>query len=143
MITGCVFYVSLFQLFPFFPSPSTSFSNLHCLMDSTFLRMLAVPSKIDYCKVPTLYDIPNFFKLHSKSFGMNASAPIIISTIIVSLSHILAIVNRISEWLSSFLILFRIRLLSTRHATSIIKHFFMFFYITTISGLQCSICLST
>ena len=68
------------------------FSNLYCWMDSTFLRMLAVPSKTDFCKVPTLYDIPNFFKLHSKFFG---------------------------------------------------KHFFVFFSITTISGLRCSICLST
>ena len=53
-------------------------------MDSTFLGMLAVPSKTDFCKVSTLYDIPNFFKLHSKSFGMNPSAPIIIGIIDVS-----------------------------------------------------------
>ena len=43
-------------------------------MDSTFLRMLAVPSKIDFCKVSTLYDIPNFSKLYSKSFGMGPNA---------------------------------------------------------------------
>ena len=43
-------------------------------MDYTFLRMLAVPSKTN----------------HSKSFGMDLS-PIIIGTINVSLSHILAI----------------------------------------------------
>ena len=34
--------------------------------------------------------------------------------------------------------LFRIKLLSKGHATSIIKHFLVFFSITTISGLQCS-----
>ena len=66
-------------------------------MDSTFLRMLAVPSNTDFCKVPTLYDIPNLFKLHSKSFGMDPKAPIIIGTITVSFSHILAISNRGSE----------------------------------------------
>ena len=66
-------------------------------MDSTFLRMLAVPSKRDFCKVLILNDIPNSFKLHSKSFGMDPSAPIIIGTIAVSLSHILAISNRSSE----------------------------------------------
>ena len=65
-------------------------------MDSTFLRMLAVPIKTVFCKVPTLYDIPNFFKLHSKSFGVDRSAPIIIGTIYVSLSHILAFSNQIS-----------------------------------------------
>ena len=62
-------------------------------MDSTFLGMLAVPSKTDFCKVPTLHDIPNFFKLHSMSFGIDPSAPIIIGTINVSLSHILATSN--------------------------------------------------
>ena len=51
--------------------------------------MLAVPSKTDFCKVPTLHDMNNFCKLYSKSFGMNSSAPIIIGTINVSLSHIL------------------------------------------------------
>ena len=67
-------------------------------MDSTFLRMLAVPSsKQDFNKVPTLYDIPNFLKLHPKSFGMDPSAPIIIATINVSLSQILAIFNHNSE----------------------------------------------
>ena len=66
-------------------------------MDSTLLRMLAVTSNTDFCKVPTLYDIPNLFKLHSKTFGMDPSAPIIIGTINVSLSHILAISNRSSE----------------------------------------------
>ena len=55
-------------------------------MDSTFLRMLAVPIKTVFCKVPTLYDIPNFFKLHSNSFVMDRSAPIIIDTINASLS---------------------------------------------------------
>ena len=60
-------------------------------MDSSFLRMLAVPSKTDFCKVPTLYDIPNFFQLHSKSFSMDPRAPIIIGTVNVSLSHIVAI----------------------------------------------------
>ena len=48
--------------------------------------MLAVPNKTDFCKVSTLYDIPNFFKLYSKSFGMDPSASIIIGTINVSLS---------------------------------------------------------
>ena len=66
-------------------------------MESTFVRMLAVPSKTDFCKVSTLYDMSNFFKLHSKSFGMDPSAPIMIGTINVSLSHILAISNRSSE----------------------------------------------
>ena len=42
--------------------------------------MLVVPSKTGFCKVPTLYDIPNFFKLYSKSFVMDPSAPIIIGT---------------------------------------------------------------
>ena len=50
-------------------------------MGSTFLRMLAVPSKTDFCKAPKLYDIPNFFKLHSKVFGMDPSAPIMVGTI--------------------------------------------------------------
>ena len=63
-------------------------------MDSTFLRMLAVPSNTDFCK---LYDIPNLLKLHSKLFGMDPSAPIIIGTVNVSLSHVLAISNRSSE----------------------------------------------
>ena len=76
-------------------------------MDSTFLRMLAVPSKTDFCKVPTLYDIPNFFKLHSKSLGMDPSAPIIIGTINVSLSHFLAISNGSSEQLYSFFVSFQ------------------------------------
>ena len=66
-------------------------------MGITFLRMLAVPNNTDFCKVPTLYDIPNLFQLHSKSFGVDPSAPIIIGTIYVSLSHILAICNRNSE----------------------------------------------
>ena len=57
--------------------------------------MLAVPSQTDFCKVPTLYEIPNLFKLHFKSFGMDPSAPIMSYN--VSLSHILAISNRISE----------------------------------------------
>ena len=59
--------------------------------------MLAVPSKTDFCRVPTMYDITSFFKLHSKSFGMDPSAPIIIGTIDVSLPHILAISNCSSE----------------------------------------------
>ena len=63
--------------------------------------MFAVLSNTDSCKVPTLYDIPNLFKLHSKSFGMDPSAPIIIGTIKVFLSHILVISNRSSEWLSN------------------------------------------
>ena len=66
-------------------------------MDSTFLRMLAVPSNTDFCEVPTLYDIPNLFKLHSKLFGMDPSASTFTGTINVSLSHILAISNRSSE----------------------------------------------
>ena len=66
-------------------------------MDSNFLRILAVPSKTDFCKVPTLYNIPSFLKLHSKTFGVDPSAPIVIVTINVSLSHILAIYNRSSE----------------------------------------------
>ena len=74
----------LFSLFP----TALLFSNLYCLMDSAFLRMLAVPSKTDFCKVPTLHDKLNFFKLHSKSFD---SAPIIIGTINVPLPHIQAI----------------------------------------------------
>ena len=57
--------------------------------------MLAVPSKTDFCKVTTLSDIPNFSKLHSKSFGMDPRTPIIIGAINDSLSHILAICNRI------------------------------------------------
>ena len=85
--------------------------------------MLEVPSKTDFCKVPTLYDIPNFFKLHSKSFGMDSSAPVII----VSLSHILAISNRSWEQLSSFSFLFRIRLLSTGHLTS--SHFYLYSFL--------------
>ena len=66
-------------------------------MDSTFLRIFAVPSETDFCKIPRLYDITNFLKLHSKSFGMDPRAPIIIGTINVSLSYILAISNRSSE----------------------------------------------
>ena len=50
--------------------------------------MLTVPGKTDFYEVPTLYDIPNSLKLHSKLFGMDPSAPIIIGTITVSLSHI-------------------------------------------------------
>ena len=59
--------------------------------------MLAIPSKTNFCKVPTLYDLPNFFKLQSKSFGMDPSALIIIGTINVSLPHIVAISIRNSE----------------------------------------------
>ena len=66
-------------------------------MNSTFIRMLAVPSKTDFCKVSTLYNMSNFFKLRSKSFGMDPSAPIMIGTVNVSLSHILAISNCSSE----------------------------------------------
>ena len=50
-------------------------------MDSTFLRMLVVPSRTDFCKATALYDIARYFKLHSKSFSMDPSAPIIIGTI--------------------------------------------------------------
>ena len=53
--------------------------------------MLTVPGKTDFCKDSTFYDIPNLFKLHSKSFVMDPSAPIIIGTINDSLSHILTI----------------------------------------------------
>ena len=49
--------------------------------------MLAVPSKTDFCKVFLLYDTPIFFKLHF-SYGIDPSAPVIIGTINVSLSHI-------------------------------------------------------
>ena len=66
-------------------------------MDSAFLRMLAVSSKTDFCKVSALYDMSNSFNLHYKSFGMVPSGPIMIGTINVSLSHILAISNRSSE----------------------------------------------
>ena len=66
-------------------------------MNSASLRMLAVPSNTDFCKVPTLYDIPNFFKLHSKSFSMDPSAPIIIGPINVSLFHTLPISSCSSE----------------------------------------------
>ena len=55
--------------------------------------MLVVPSKTDFCKVPKLDDISNFFKLHSSSFGMDPSALIIVGTISVSLTRILAISN--------------------------------------------------
>ena len=81
------------RLFYLFPTPLL-FSNLYCLMDSTLLRMLAVSNKTDFCKVPSLYDIPDFFKLHSRSFGMNPSAPIIIGAVNVCLSHIQAISDR-------------------------------------------------
>ena len=66
-------------------------------MDSTFHRMLTIPIKTDFFKVSTFHDIPNIFKLYSKLFGMDPSAPIIIGTIIVFLSHILAISSRNSE----------------------------------------------
>ena len=59
--------------------------------------MLAVPNKTDFCKVLILNDMPNFFKLHSKSFGKDPSAPIIIGTINVSLSHVPATSNRSSD----------------------------------------------
>ena len=59
--------------------------------------MLAIPSKTDFCKISGLYNIPNFFKLHSKSFGVNPSAPLIIGIINVSLSLILAISNQSSQ----------------------------------------------
>ena len=66
-------------------------------MDSTFLRMLAVPSSKQ--DLPNFYpqNIPNFLNLHPKSFGMDPSAPIIIATINVSLSQILAIFKHSSE----------------------------------------------
>ena len=51
-----------------------------------FLRMLAVLSETDFCKVPTLYDIPNCFKLHSRLFGMDPSVSVIIDPINISLS---------------------------------------------------------
>ena len=63
-------------------------SNLCCLMDfrMDFLRMLAVLSETYFCKVPTLYDITNCFKLHSRSFGMDPSVSVIIDPINISLS---------------------------------------------------------
>ena len=99
--------------FLFFPLPFLFFSNLYCLMNSTFLRILAISSKTDFCNIPTLCDIPNFFKLHFKSLGMDPSSPLIIAAINVSLSHILAISNRSSEYLCSFSFPFRISSLST------------------------------
>ena len=69
---------SLSRIFLFFFHPShlsLRFSNLYCLMGNTFLRLLAVPSRTDFCKVHTLYDISIFFKLHSNLFGMDPSAP--------------------------------------------------------------------
>ena len=51
--------------------------------------MLAVPSKTHFCKVSILYDTPNFFKLHSNSFGMD---PRIIGAINFPLSHIIIII---------------------------------------------------
>ena len=68
-------------------------------MDSTFLRIITVLNKINFCKVSTLYDIPkwHFSKWHSKSFGVIPSVPIIIGSINVSLSYILAISNRSLE----------------------------------------------
>ena len=61
--------------------------------------MLAVPSKKDFCKVPTFYDIPNFFKFHFKSLGMDPSAHIIIGTINVLLFHILFLIIVQSSYL--------------------------------------------
>ena len=66
-------------------------------MDSLFPSMLAVPSNTDFYKIPAMYDTPKLFKLHSKSFGMDPSPPIIIGIINVSLSHILAISNHSLE----------------------------------------------
>ena len=87
--------------------------------------MLAIPSKTDFFKVLTFYDILSFLKLYSKSCGMDPSAPIIIGNINVSFSHIVAISNCSSE-LSIFSFLFRISLLSTGHATSVVKHSYYF-----------------
>ena len=87
----------LILLTPFFFSTPLLFSIFCCLIDRTFLRISAVPSKTDFCKVPTLYDIPNFSEQHSMSFGMDPSAPVVIGAINVSLSHILAISNRCAE----------------------------------------------
>ena len=75
LTTNPLFFPTSF-FFSFSHPPPLLFSNLYCLMDSTFLRMLAVPSKTDFCKVSTLYDIPNFFKLHrifTISFSMTES----------------------------------------------------------------------
>ena len=88
------FHLPLF-LFP--THPPLLFSDLYCVMDSFFLSILAIPSKTVFCKVSTLYDMSNFFKLHPKSFGMDPSAPVMIGSINVSLYHILAISNRSSE----------------------------------------------
>ena len=60
--------------------------------------MLAVPNKTDFCKVSALYDIPNFSKLYSKSFGMGPNAPTIIGTINISLSHILFLIVALSTY---------------------------------------------
>ena len=43
--------------------------------------MLAIPSKTDFFKVLTFYDILSFLKLYSKSCGMDPSAPMIIGNI--------------------------------------------------------------
>ena len=59
--------------------------------------MLAYPIETDFCKVSTLYDIPNFFKLYSNWFGIDPSSRIIIGAINVSFFHILAISNCSSE----------------------------------------------
>ena len=132
-----------FQPTPFFFSPPNFFLIfiLYYLMNSAFLRMLAVPSETDFCKAPTLFDIPNFSKLHSKLFGMDPSAPIIIGTINVCLPHILAISNR--RIVIHFFVSFQNRVIIDGTRNIIIKHFFVFFFTTTISVLRCSICLST
>ena len=83
--------------FFFFPPLTIFCFNLYCLMDSTFVIMLAVPSKTDFCKISTLYDITHVFKLHSKTFGMDPRGPIIIGTINVYLPYILVISNCSSE----------------------------------------------
>ena len=54
--------------------------------------MLAVLSETDFCKVPTLYDIPNCFKLHSRLFGMDPSVSVIIDPINISLSTLLCLI---------------------------------------------------
>ena len=109
-------------------------------MDSTFLIMLAVPWEIEFCKVPSLYDIP---KLHTESLGIDPCASIMIGTITASLSHILAISNRSSDQLSCFLFFFQNQIITAGTSDINYQTFIHIFSITTISGLRCNICLST
>ena len=61
VLDSWLFFISMLLYF-FLPHPHLSPLLNSNFYSFTFLRILAVPSKTDFCKVPTFYVIPNFSK---------------------------------------------------------------------------------